>query len=95
MKKISEVIENYKTLIFEIERFIWAHPETGYREFITSKYLAEQFEKLGYKLSAMFVIRPYEYNAQEYIYYENNKYKVERTYEKNTEELEIICSKIT
>lgn len=52
-------------------------------------------QKLGYKLSAMFVIRPYEYNAQEYIYYENNKYKVERTYEKNTEELEIICSKIT
>ena len=42
----------------------------------------------------MFVIKPYEYNAQEYIYYENNKYKVERTYEKNTEELEVICSKV-
>lgn len=51
MKKISEVIENYKTLIFEIERFIWAHPETGYKEFVTSKYLAEQFEKLGYELT--------------------------------------------
>jgi len=51
-------------------------------------------QKLGYKLSVMFVIRPYEYNGQEYIYYENNKYKVERTYEKNTEQLEIICSKV-
>lgn len=51
-------------------------------------------QKLGYKLSVMFVIKPYEYNAQEYIYYESNKYKVERTYEKNTEELEIICSKV-
>ena len=30
-------------------------------------------QKLGYKLSVMFVIRPYEYNGQEYIYYENNK----------------------
>ena len=51
-------------------------------------------QKLGYKLSVMFVIRPYEYNGQEYIYYENNKYKIERTYEKNTEQLEIICSKV-
>ena len=51
MKKISEVIEKYRTLIFEVERFIWAHPETGYKEVVTSKYLAEKFEKLGYKLT--------------------------------------------
>lgn len=51
-------------------------------------------QKLGYKLSSMFVIKPYEYNNQEYIYYENQKYKVERTYEKDTENLEIVCSKV-
>lgn len=51
-------------------------------------------QKLGYKLSVMFVIKPYEYNGQEYIYYENEKYKVERTYEKDTEKLELICSKV-
>lgn len=51
-------------------------------------------QNLGYKLSVMFVIKPYEYDNQEYIYYENQKYKVERTYEKDTENLEIICSKV-
>lgn len=51
MKKISDAVESYKDLIFEVERFIWAHPETGYKEWVTSKYLAEQFEKLGYQLT--------------------------------------------
>lgn len=51
-------------------------------------------QKLGYKLSVMFVIKPYEYNAQEYIYYKNQKYKVERTYEKDSENIEIVCSKV-
>lgn len=51
-------------------------------------------QKLGYKLSVMFVIKPYEYNNQEYVYYENKKYKVERTYEKDTENLELVCSKV-
>ena len=51
MDKISDAAESYKNLIFEVERFIWAHPETGYKETVTSKYLAEQFEKLGYKLT--------------------------------------------
>ena len=43
MKKISDAVESYKDLIFEVERFIWEHPETGYKEWVTSKYLAEQF----------------------------------------------------
>lgn len=51
MKKIAETVEKYKDIIFETERFIWKHPETGYKEFQTSKYMAEQFEKLGYKLT--------------------------------------------
>ena len=51
MDKISNAVESYKNLMLEVERFIWAHPETGYKEVATSAYLAEQFEKLGYKLT--------------------------------------------
>ncbi len=51
MKAINNAVEKYKDLILSAERYIWAHPETGYKEFETSKYLAEQFEALGYKLT--------------------------------------------
>ena len=51
MKDIVKAIEQYQDLIFEAERWIWAHPETGYREVKTSAYMAEQFEKLGYELT--------------------------------------------
>lgn len=38
-------------MILDAERFIWNHPETGYKEFETSDYLAKEFEALGYKLN--------------------------------------------
>ena len=52
-------------------------------------------EKLGYKLSATFIVKPYEYTGQEYLLYEGKRYKVERTYQVDTEKLELICSKVT
>jgi len=51
MNDIVKAVEQYKDLILEAERWIWAHPETGYREVKTSAYMAEQFEKLGYELT--------------------------------------------
>jgi len=51
MKDITRAVDKYRQLILDAERYIWAHPETGYKEFETSKYLAEQFEALGYKLT--------------------------------------------
>ena len=48
--KISSAVEKYRDLIFEAERYIWKNPETGYKEFKTSAYLAEKFESLGYKV---------------------------------------------
>ena len=51
MNKISPAVEKYRDLILAAERYIWAHPETGYKEFETTKYLEEQFEALGYKLT--------------------------------------------
>ena len=51
MKDIVRAVENYRELILDAERYIWAHPETGYKEFESSKYMAEQFEALGYELT--------------------------------------------
>ena len=48
MQQISTIVEKYKDLILEVERFIWQHPETGYREVVTSNYMSEQFTRLGY-----------------------------------------------
>ena len=51
MKDIINAVEQYRELIFAAERWIWAHPETGYREVETSAYMAEQFRALGYELT--------------------------------------------
>ena len=51
MKNIAKAVEKHRQLILDAERYMWAHPETGYKEFKTSAYMAEQFEKLGYKLT--------------------------------------------
>jgi len=51
MKDIARAVDKHRQKILDTERYIWAHPETGYKEFETSKYLAEQFESLGYKLT--------------------------------------------
>lgn len=55
MNDIQKLICNYvdknKDIIFDTERYIWAHPETGFKEWETSEYLENVFEKMGYKLS--------------------------------------------
>jgi amidohydrolase len=51
VNKISNAVEKHRQLILEAERYIWKNPETGYKEFKTSKYLAERYEALGYKLT--------------------------------------------
>ena len=51
MKLIRETVESYRSLILEAERYIWANPETGYKETKASAYLAEKFRELGYDLS--------------------------------------------
>ena len=51
MQDIIQAVDKNRTLILEAERYIWANPETGYKEYKTSAYMAEQFEKLGYALT--------------------------------------------
>lgn len=50
MQTLNNAVDKHRQLILDAERFIWQHPETGYREVVTSKYLEDQFEALGYEL---------------------------------------------
>lgn len=50
MKTLINAVEKHKQLILDAERWLWAHPETGYKEYETSKYMTEKFEELGYDL---------------------------------------------
>ena len=51
MRYISEAVDKYRELILSAERYIWQNPETGFKEFKTSKYMEEQFENLGYEIT--------------------------------------------
>lgn len=50
MKDLCLAVEKHKKLILDTERFIWQHPETGYKEFETSAYMEKVFKELGYEL---------------------------------------------
>ena len=51
MQNIINSVEKYRKLILDAERYIWANPETGYREVKTTAYLAEKYRELGYELT--------------------------------------------
>ena len=50
MLKIINAVEKHRSLILEAERYIWKNPETGYKEFKTTKYLIDKMTELGYNL---------------------------------------------
>ena len=50
-KLIVKNVETHKQLILDAERWLWAHPQTGYTEWEANGYLTEKFEALGYKLT--------------------------------------------
>lgn len=47
---LFDAVESCKDTILEAERYIWEHPEVGYREWNTHRYMKEHFEALGYKV---------------------------------------------
>lgn len=51
MKQAMQAVENYRQKILDALDYIWKNPETGYREFKTSAYMAKAFEDLGYTLT--------------------------------------------
>lgn len=50
-QSIIESVERNRELAYEAEKFLWAHPECGYKERISSDYLRGEFEKLGYTVT--------------------------------------------
>lgn len=50
-EQLFAAVEKYRDLMTEAETWLWQHPETGFREWESSAYLAEAFEKLGYTLT--------------------------------------------
>ncbi|MCK9479114.1 MAG: amidohydrolase [Firmicutes bacterium] len=48
---INHGVKKHTDLILEAEQYIWKNPETGYKEWKTSKYMENIFEKLGYSLT--------------------------------------------
>ena len=51
MATAKELAQKHTQLMLDAERWIWAHPETGYREWKTHEYLETEFAKLGYELT--------------------------------------------
>ncbi len=51
MQNLLNAVDKYRKLILDSERYIWKNPETGYKEYKTSKYMQETFESLGYELT--------------------------------------------
>ena len=48
--QLKEIVASQREVMFSAADHIWKHPETGYREWKTHAYLAEEFKKLGYEL---------------------------------------------
>lgn len=51
MDAIINAVEKNRKLILGTERYIWANPETGYKEYKTDKYMADTFASLGYDIT--------------------------------------------
>jgi len=51
LELLSQNIEKQRQLIFDAYHYIWENAESGYREWKTSAYLEDAFEKLGYTLT--------------------------------------------
>lgn len=49
-EQLKAMVDKHRDEIFAAERYIWAHPETGYREWKTNAYMKKAFEDLGYTL---------------------------------------------
>ena len=48
---IVKNVEHNRPMILEAERWLWAHPQTGFTEWEANGYLTEKFESLGYTLT--------------------------------------------
>lgn len=50
MDCVVKTVDSYRDLILKTLDYVWKNPETGYREWKTTKFLEDVFEYLGYDL---------------------------------------------
>ena len=50
MNKLAMSVDKHRDLIYDAEKYIWANPETGYKEKKTSAYMESHLRKMGYDL---------------------------------------------
>ena len=50
LEHLCKAIEKHRDLMWDAEKYIWEHPELGFKEWQTHAYLKENMEKLGYTL---------------------------------------------
>lgn len=50
MENLMKAVEKNRQLILDAEHYLWQNPETGFKEVKSSRYLEEQFQKLGYEV---------------------------------------------
>ena len=43
-KKYTELVDKHKQLILDTERYLWKHPQVGYKEWEATEYLVRQYE---------------------------------------------------
>ena len=48
-KQLVQNADRHRQLVFDAERWLWAHPQTGYTEWEAHQYLTEKFRELGYE----------------------------------------------
>ena len=50
-QQLVQNVEKHRQMILDAERWLWAHPQTGYTEWEAHNYLVEKYEALGYTLT--------------------------------------------
>lgn len=51
IQRVKAAVARHSDLILDTERFLWEHPETGYREWTADSYLKTHFAALGYEIT--------------------------------------------
>ena len=47
-QRVKQAVMAHETLIYDTERYLWTHPETGFHEWKANQYLKDIFVSLGY-----------------------------------------------
>ena len=51
MEQLIKAAEKHEKLMLDAERYLWANPETGFKEYKTNDFMINEFEKLGYTVT--------------------------------------------